>query len=167
MPANDILSYVFTTLSFLSVICALFGNSAGVFACILVLLAIFSFLFLIRHLKFGQNKTHTLQILSRENRFHALQLLLTYEQLRYSTDIFSEKFFPPKIHVNTAHYIYEIISSGNPSKNDDLKCTFTFQIKKAPKSGVFDILISQPRGKPLKTIKYKFGENGGSVQRES
>lgn len=160
MSANDIMSYFFTTLSFLSVIYALFVDNTGTFACVLALFAIFSFLFLIRHIRFGQNKVHTLQILSKENRPYALRLLLTYEQLKYSTDIFSKNFSTPKIHADFAHYVYEIIPSSDPSKNSDLKCTFTFQIKKAPKNGAFDILISQPRGKALKAIKYKFSKDG-------
>lgn len=160
MSANDILGYVFTTLSFLSVIYALFGNKTGIFACVLVLLALSSFLFLIQHLKYRQNKTYTLQILSRENRSLALRLLLTYEQLKCSTDVFSEKFFTPKLYVDSAKYSYKIVPSDDISKNNDLECIYKFHIRKAFDSRLFDILIAQPRGKSLETIKYKFSESG-------
>ena len=161
MSANDILSYFFTTLSFLSIIYVFFVDNTGLFACVLAVFAIFSFLFLIRYIRFSHNKTHTLQILSKENRPYALRLLLTYEQLKYSRDILSEQFSAPKIHVSYAHYVYEIIPSSNDlSKNGDLKCTFTFGITKPKrKNGVIDILIAQPRGKAPKIIKYKFCKN--------
>lgn len=158
MSANDILGYIFTTISFLSVIYAVFGNRTGPYACLLVILALLSFLFLVHYIKVVKNKMYTLQILSRENRPIAIRLLLTYERLLRSQDEFAEKFYPSKLHVNNAHYCYEILQSSLKLK--DLKCEFTLHIKKIPKKQCsVDILIAQPRGKKLDTINYRFNDD--------
>lgn len=158
MSANDILGYIFTTISFLSVVYAVFGDSTGIYACILVIFALLSYLFLVYYIRIVKNKTYTLQILSRENRPLSIRLLLTYERLLRSQDELPERFFPSKLHVDCAHYHYEILQSN--SKIKDLKCTFTFQIKKIPKSQqTVDILIAQQRGKELNAINYKFNKN--------
>ena len=159
MSARDILSYFFTTVSFITITYSAFSNNTRIYTCLLVLLALSSFLFLTTHLMFNQNKMHTLYVLSRENRSFALQLLLTYEELKYSRDDLSEKFCTSKIHAKAAHYVYEIIPANDLSRSD-LKCTFTFEIKNTIKGGVFDILIAQPRGVSLTTIKYKFSDTG-------
>lgn len=160
MSASNILSYIFTSISFLSVLFSIFNNNHQIISVsILVPLAILSFLFLVIYLRKNQNKLHTLHVLSKENRGLAVQLLLTYEQLKYSKDTFSERFSTTKIHTNNANYFYEITPSEDSSKIDNLKCIFTFQIRKAPKDGVFDILIAQPRGMSIKTIKYKFDDS--------
>lgn len=157
MSANDILGYIFTTISFLSVVYAVFGNRTGPYACLLVILALLSFCFLVYYIRIVKNKTYTLQILSREDRPLCIRLLLTYERLARSKDEFTEKFYPSKLHVHEAHYYYEILQSN--SKVKDLKCVFTFQIKKIPKKQrAIDILIAQPRGKKLNTIHYRFNE---------
>lgn len=158
MSANDILGYIFTTISFLSVIYAVFGNRTGPYACLLVILALLSFLFLVYYIRVVKNKMYTLQILSRENRPISIRLLLTYERLLRSQDEFVEKFYPSKLHVYNAHYCYEILESSLESK--DLKCEFTFHIKKIPKKQCsLDVLIAQPRGKKLDIISYRFNDD--------
>lgn len=160
MSAYDILGYVFTSISFLTVIYSVFSEQTRIFACVLVLLSLISFFFSIWHLMVRQNKTHTLQVLSKENRATSIRLLLTYERLKYSKDELSAKFCPPKFYVSKAYYSYKIIEPNGSSKNKDLECTFNFQFTKAPKKGSFDVLISQPRGDLLKTIKYRFNDSG-------
>lgn len=155
VSVNDILGYFFTTISFLSVVYAAFGEHTGPYACLAVVLALLSFCFLIYYIRIATNKTYTLQILSRENRALSIRLLLTYERLLRSQDEFVEKFCVSKLHVNCALYCYEIKESSTDNK--DLHCTFTFHIKRIPKNQhSLDILIAQPRGGMLKTIKYAF-----------
>lgn len=160
MSITDILGYVFTTLSFLSVIYSVFNEKTNIFACILVLFALVSFSFLICYLRSMQNKIFTLEVLAKECRQSSAQLLLTYERLMHSKDDFSEKFLSPKFLISDAHYTYKILQSAESTEEKDLECQYVFEISKAPSKGSFDILISQPRGKMLKTVKYKFGENG-------
>lgn len=157
MSVNDILGYIFTTISFLSVVYAVFGNRTGPYACLLIILALLSFCYFAYYIQIVKNKTYTLQILSRENRHLCIRLLLTYERLTRSKDEFTEKFYPSRLHVYGAHYHYEILQSDSRIK--DLKCIFEFHIKKIPKKQrAIDILIAQPRGKKLNTIRYKFNE---------
>lgn len=161
MSAYDFLGYAFTTLSFLSVICSVFTDKAGIFACILFLVALLSFSFLIWHLRVEQNKNYTLQVLARENRIAPIRLLLTYERLRRSGYEYAEKFCPSKFHMQSALYSFEIQAPDKPSERCDFACEYTFQFGKKPsRNGSFDILIAQSSGDLLKTINYRFSENG-------
>ena len=153
------LGYIFTTISFLSVVYVAFGNKTGPYACLVVILALLSFCFLIYYIRIATNKTYTLQILSRENRALSIRLLLTYERLLRSQDEFVDRFCVSKLRVSHAFYRYEIKESLTDNK--DLHCTFTFKIKKVPKSQhSIDILIVQPRGGMLDTITYTFDNSG-------
>lgn len=153
MSANDILGYVFTTISFLSVIYSVFDDKSN-YACLIFILALLSFVFLLNFIRIKQNKTYTLQVLSRENRPLSIRLLLTYDRISHSKDEFAEKFSPSKLHILEGNYYYEILQSKSKAK--DLRCEFTFKIKKIPKKQYsLDILVAQDKGRKLKTISYK------------
>ena len=158
MSTNDILSYLFTAISFFSVVFAVFSDETMIFAYVLIVFSALSFAFLFIYLRSTQNKEYTLQILSKENRISSTRLLLTYNLLVQTKDKFTEKFCAPKLHFEKANFSYDISEPTEPGANCvNLKCTYTFTLgkyKRAPKD--FDILISQPRGEKIDSIEYTF-----------
>lgn len=158
MSTNDILSYLFTAISFFSVVFAVFSDETMIFAYVLIIFSALSFAFLFIYLRSTQNKEYTLQILSKENRIASTRLLLTYNLLVQTKDKFTEKFCASKLHFEKASFRYDIAKATEPSANCvNLKCTYIFTLgkcKRAPKD--FDILISQPRGEKIESIEYSF-----------
>ena len=158
MSTNDILSYLFTAISFFSVVFAIFRDETTIFACVLIIFSALSFAFLLIYLRSTQNKEYTLQILSKENRISSTRLLLTYNLLVQTKDKFTEKFCAPKLRFEKASFRYDIAKAAEPDANCvNLKFKFKLNLvkyKRTPK--VFDILITHPPVQQIDSIAYSF-----------
>lgn len=140
----------------ISLICALMPAFFGItpLAIVTAVIGILCFIILVDYLYTITNKSKVLQILSDENRSLSIRLLLTYESLKQHSNPHDEIFQTGNLDIDKATYRYEVKKNGTKDGPFDLKCTWTFELKKSRKTDSISFLISQPRGIKTHTITY-------------
>jgi len=159
MSVSDIIGYIITVLSFLSVVIpALHIENRPLLYLLMVFAGVLSVgMFLVLYYK--QSREYTLYVLSMENRTLSLRLLLTHSWLSQIKNPYVDKFSPSKLHMVKACYEFMFERSRENGNIYDMKCRYTFTIKRSWRSPRdFDVLIMQPGGREIRSIQYAFGE---------